>query len=443
VRFSRERSRRAIRPTAEALEDRKLLYATIGGQWAYSSRITYSFVPDGTDVGGSPSNLFQTMGNLGFTTANWQLQFQKAAAVWEAVAQINLARVSDDGVPFGFAGNQQDDPNAGDIRIAGTALASNILAECFLPPSINGGTLAGDIALNTSQAWHINSDFDLETVAIHEIGHALGLSHSAISNAVMYAYYNGVKQSLSSDDIQGIQSIYGAAAGSSGNTAYSTATNVTPLIDGSGQVAVSTAHIASASDSNWYFVTTPSGTSGTMTISVQSNNLSSFSPKFVIYNGSLNAVAVASAPNSFGATTTTSISVPPGQGFYIRVSTANNGPGANGAYGLLINFGTRPQAPISPPNTVVYAQPDEAAGASFDTTGGSTYGTLLQRFFDRIAGVLPDSTLVAIGALTGWGEALMVPTHHAGIHAHGHASHRGAGHVVQHPAHIAKAIRRF
>ena len=48
---------RATRPRLEGLEDRVLLYSDLGDQWTYSSRITYSFMPDGTSVGGVPSAL--------------------------------------------------------------------------------------------------------------------------------------------------------------------------------------------------------------------------------------------------------------------------------------------------------------------------------------------------------------------------------------------------
>lgn len=48
-------------------------------------------------------------------------------------------------------------------------------------------------------------------VAVHEIGHNLGLRHSSVRDAVMYPAYLGYKPDLKlhSDDISGIQSIYG------------------------------------------------------------------------------------------------------------------------------------------------------------------------------------------------------------------------------------------
>src|SRR5204863_8088450 len=99
---------RAARPSLEGLEDRLLLYATLGGQWTYGSRITYSFMPDGTSVGGTPSALFQTL-NAKYATATWQQQIEQAASLWENVAGVNLALVSDNGAAVGTRGNQQDD----------------------------------------------------------------------------------------------------------------------------------------------------------------------------------------------------------------------------------------------------------------------------------------------------------------------------------------------
>ena len=234
---SRPSQKRSARPLLESLEDRLLLYSTYGGTWTYGSRITYSFMPDGTSVGGTPSVLFQTM-NAKFATATWEAAIEKAATVWEAVANINLALVSDNGSPEACNGDQQDDPRFGDIRIGAVNLGTGALGETFLPPPFNGGTDAGDIFLNSNPiaTWNINSAYDLETVAIHEFGHALGLGESQITTACMYAYYNGTKQSLTSDDIAGIQSVWGAPqpdqfnSNGQSNSTYTNATNLNGYI---------------------------------------------------------------------------------------------------------------------------------------------------------------------------------------------------------------------
>ncbi|XP_047336531.1 metalloendoproteinase 3-MMP-like [Impatiens glandulifera] len=52
--------------------------------------------------------------------------------------------------------------------------------------------------------------FDLETVALHEIGHQLGLGHSEVQNAIMWSgIASGTRKGLHQDDIQGIKTLYG------------------------------------------------------------------------------------------------------------------------------------------------------------------------------------------------------------------------------------------
>jgi hypothetical protein len=60
------------------------------------------------------------------------------------------------------------------------------------------------------------SEIDLEHTAIHEYGHCAGLDHSSNGNAIMYASTTGgmgpADRHLHSDDIAGLQSMYGAIA---------------------------------------------------------------------------------------------------------------------------------------------------------------------------------------------------------------------------------------
>src|SRR5262249_5318617 len=148
---------------------------------------------------------------------------------------------------------------------------------------------------------------------------------SSVSTAVMYGTYNGIKQALTSDDTTGIQSLYGTRQpdqfdgdGHNNNT-YRAATNITSYIDGNAQIPIPGLDITTSSDSDWYTVTVPGSTTGTMSVTVQSSNLSSLAPKFLVYNSSLCLVNQASAPNTFGATITTTASVTAGQSYYIKV----------------------------------------------------------------------------------------------------------------------------
>jgi hypothetical protein len=373
----------------------------LGDLWTYDSRITYSFMPDGTSVGGTPSVLFQTM-NANYPTATWQQQIEQGAALWEGATNANMALVSDGGQSVGVSGNQQDDPRFGDIRVGAIPLGSGVLAETFLPPPANGGTDAGDILFNSNVNWQINSSYDIMTIAAHEFGHALGLGGSTDSTAVMYGTYNGIKQTLANDDVCGIQSVYGTRqfdqfnSGSQHNSSFLTATNLNSYITGSAQISLPGLDITTSNQSEWFTANVPSTTTGTMTVTVQSSNLSSLAPRLAVYNSSLVLVGQVSAPNTLGATINVTVSnVRAGQQYYFKVLQAG-GPGPIGGYGLLVNFGSQSQPPIQPPNTVVAGQPDQGGGV---TTNGIVAG--LSR-----GGGAPS--LTAIGNLNVWSEQYTV-----------------------------------
>jgi hypothetical protein len=374
---NRVHSRRfAASPDLEKLEHRLLLYATSGGQWAYGSRITYSLVPDGTSIGGVSSILFQTL-NAKFATATWESQIQRAAAAWEAVANINIAQVSDDGEAIAVNGNQQDSPNFGDIRLGGMSQTSGQLGFTYALPPFNGGTLAGDMFFNTDTSWQVNgTNYDLETVALHEFGHALGLAHSPLmTSAVMYAFYNNSKQSLTADDISGIQSIYGSPApdafdSPTNNNTYQNASLITSSIGQNNQLAIPSLSIKGTYNPDWFFITAPLTTTSTMAVSVQSANLSSLSPGVYVYDSALHFLGKTVVPNSYGATATYSVTnVLAGNSYYIKVVGADSGPSGQGGFGLLVNFSSQSQSPIPPPNTVVTQQPDHGGGGSPDNGG--------------------------------------------------------------------------
>jgi hypothetical protein len=400
----------------EGLESRLLLYSTLGGQWTYGSRITYSFMPDGTSVGGTPSALFSTL-NANNPTANWEGQIEQAASLWENVTGVNLALVSDNGAADGANGDQQDDPRFGDIRIGAIPLPSGTLAETFVPPAINGGTAAGDILFNSTVNWQIGSNYDLMTVAAHEFGHALGLGESTVSSAVMYGTYSGINHQLASDDIAGIQSLYGArqydAFNSNGqrNNAYTTATNITPYLGDTGintQLALGDLDNTTSSDSEWYAVTAPAATTGAMTVTVQSSGLSSLAPKLQVWSSSMSLLGQ-SAATTYGATVSVTVpNVQANQGYYIKVLAAG-GAAPVGGYGLLVNFGNQAQAPVPPPNTVVAQQPNQGtgvvpnamtAGISEDQPPASTKSLLggLLNLLEDILGL----TWTTLGGLSGW-----------------------------------------
>ncbi|KAK3703205.1 hypothetical protein QZH41_016058 [Actinostola sp. cb2023] len=84
--------------------------------------------------------------------------------------------------------------------------AGGVLAHAYFPE--DGRAHFDEAEQFTHQTRY---DTDLLWVATHEFGHSLGLEHTNVEGAIMYPYYMGCTpdMNLHSDDIAGIQSLYG------------------------------------------------------------------------------------------------------------------------------------------------------------------------------------------------------------------------------------------
>ncbi|OEL20950.1 Metalloendoproteinase 2-MMP [Dichanthelium oligosanthes] len=136
--------------------------------------------------------------------------FARAFSRWAAATNLQFSETSsesDADITIGFYSGSHGDGEPFDGPL-GT------LAHAFSPTD-------GRFHLDAAEAWVAGGDVsrssspgavDLESVAVHEIGHLLGLGHSSVPEAIMYpTIRTGTRKvELEADDVQGIQSLYGS-----------------------------------------------------------------------------------------------------------------------------------------------------------------------------------------------------------------------------------------
>ena len=173
-----------------------------------------------------------SVSNQGITdvsVADLQAALDRAFATWQAVPTSSIA--------YQFAGITAAVPGRDDglstLGFQNRPDLDRVLASTsFLVDRVSGVLLESDIFFNSAFSWSVapagvTGRYDLESVALHEIGHLSGLGHSALgetelregggrrvlaAEAVMFpiAFTSGsiAARTLKADDIAGITDLY-------------------------------------------------------------------------------------------------------------------------------------------------------------------------------------------------------------------------------------------
>ena len=168
-----------------------------------------------------------TLENSGLAPSgeSWNNAFERALSQWTSLTSFEFTAVDQYLDPC----IDQQDGGFGDTKTGvdfsatqcGSEFGNNVLAitlssgTCRNPQCDNGFDITGaDIVFNSNESWDIYDGpylfdvQDFERVALHELGHALGLNHELDNDAIMQPLV-GDLTSLTSDDIAGANTIYG------------------------------------------------------------------------------------------------------------------------------------------------------------------------------------------------------------------------------------------
>ncbi|XP_024179294.1 metalloendoproteinase 2-MMP-like, partial [Rosa chinensis] len=151
-------------------------------KWPSSKyHLAYGFLPKTLDQAKGPvPRDFETW------AANTHFNFSQAQSAENADLKVSF-HSGDHGDGYPFDGHQ------------------GILAQAFAPSDRR-------FHYDANELWSVGAEqgsYDLETVALHEIGHLPELDHSSVDGAIMYpTICPGVTQGLHGDDVQGIKPLY-------------------------------------------------------------------------------------------------------------------------------------------------------------------------------------------------------------------------------------------
>ena len=181
----------------------------VSGNFTPHTVVTFSFIEKAftEDEDGQNNNIIEVtvtpiINSSGKFPANARGLIRNAFLSWTILADITFIEVT-------------ESEEIGDIRIGAHSFADpNVLAHGFFPPidGVSGEGIVGDLHFNIEEDWTDQSGL-LFAVALHEIGHTIGLDHiidtGEIEDIIMYAVIGNNAGPPTIYDQAYIQDVYG------------------------------------------------------------------------------------------------------------------------------------------------------------------------------------------------------------------------------------------
>ncbi len=306
----------------------------------HPSTLTWSIVPDGTQIGGfsgesaAPSDLRARLDSLYGSMSSWLPLFEQVFDGWESASGIDFVyEPNDDAVALSDS-NRGIVGRRGDMRIGGHRIDGNgnVLAYNFFPNM-------GDMVIDTSDSFYgslANNSLALRNTVAHEVGHGMGLDHSLpiVGTKLMEPYINLSYDGPRHDDILRINRGYGDRLESNDTTA--TASGLGTLVGE--PIIVSNVSIDDDSDVDYFgfSVSVASLLDVTLqpfgsvyTVGVEGGSNASFDSRaqsdlaFTVLTANGTTVGAASAAGLGATEMLVDLSLAAGQ-YYLRVAGAQN-----------------------------------------------------------------------------------------------------------------------